>query len=69
VRAQPTNDRKRIVLELVELPSDRPLAIRLRLVLKDLLRRQQLRCVSIHEAPAAADPAPATEEDNPDGRS
>jgi hypothetical protein len=36
-----------ITLQLRPLPSDRPLAIRLRRVLKELLRREQLRCVRI----------------------
>jgi hypothetical protein len=48
-----------VILELEALPSDRPLAVRLRLLLKDLLRRQQLKCVRL-SAPADAG------DDNPD---
>jgi hypothetical protein len=48
---------ERIVLELEPLPSDRPLSIRLRLLLKDLLRRQQLRCVAITGVAAVDLPA------------
>jgi hypothetical protein len=40
-------ERERVVLTLEALPSDRPLAVRLRLLLKDLLRREQLKCVRL----------------------
>lgn len=53
-----TPARARIVLELIELPSDRPLPIRLRLVLKDLLRRQQLKCIGIRQEPGEAAAVP-----------
>jgi hypothetical protein len=45
--AEASGERERIVLELVPLASDRPVAVRLRLVLKDLLRQEQFRCVGI----------------------
>jgi hypothetical protein len=49
---------------LVPLPSDRPLEIRLRLVLKDLLRRQQFRCTSVRQKPSPAVNDIAPEEEN-----
>jgi hypothetical protein len=39
-----------IVLTLRPLPSDRPAAVRLRLILKDILRRAQFRCVGLSGA-------------------
>jgi hypothetical protein len=50
---------ERITLELEALPSDRSVEVRLRLVLKDLLRRQQFKCVRLSGAEPAAAAAPA----------
>jgi hypothetical protein len=47
--AQPDPPRERVLLTLESLPSDRPIAVRLRLVLKELLRRQQFKCVEVTE--------------------
>jgi hypothetical protein len=43
--------RQRFVVELVGLPSDRPVGVRLRALLRYALRTQSLRCVSIEPAP------------------
>jgi hypothetical protein len=53
-----TAPRERFRLELEALPSDTPAVIRLRAALKLFLRRFDLRCVSIIEAPDD-DPADA----------
>jgi hypothetical protein len=43
---------ERVSLLLQAKPSDRPLGVRMRLVLKDLLRREDLRCLAIVWDPA-----------------
>jgi hypothetical protein len=59
------DDRPRFVLEVEALPDERPWPIRLRLVLKDLLRREGFRCRSIRRAdgPAATQPGEKGEPD------
>jgi hypothetical protein len=52
----PDPPRERVVLTLEALPSDRPFAVRLRLILKDLLRREQMRCVRIDRPMGGATP-------------
>jgi hypothetical protein len=44
--------RGRFLLVLEALPSDRPVAVRLRNLLKTALRRDELRCVRVTELPA-----------------
>ncbi len=46
-------------LTLRPLPDDRPVALRLRAMLKNALRQQRLRCVEILELPAPGSPATA----------
>jgi hypothetical protein len=57
--------RERVVLTLEAMPSDRPFATRLKLVLKDLLRRQQLKCIDV-SWPKADRPPDAEEKEEPD---
>jgi hypothetical protein len=58
-------DGERIILELVPLADSRPVEVRLRLVLKQLLRAQGFRCMKIDrqppDRPAAAGEKPPKE--------
>jgi hypothetical protein len=57
------SDPEHIVLTLVPLADPRPVEVRLRLVLKDLLRQQRFRCVGLTGKP----PGVAQDERSPPG--
>jgi hypothetical protein len=58
----PDTGREHIVLELVPLADARPVAVRLRMVLKDLLRQQRFKCVRLDWPGAVTGPGAEGEE-------
>jgi hypothetical protein len=52
---QPDPPGEQFTLTLEALPDSRPVAVRLRLVLKDLLRREKFRCVRLSGGVPRAD--------------